>query len=99
MNLNKGIAIHAVFLIVVFLLLILILSGIFGSYIEIQNCEVAKIACLNRQKTHCFKWWKNDHTFSGNEPTWEPVKICNEEGKLVVDCEKPSALDCADMLG
>jgi len=94
---SKGIAIHAVALVVIFGFFVLVLFMVFSGYIEIQNCDVARMACANRQQTYCFTWWKNDRTFASGQPEWQALNTCNEAGEFVA-CDTPTAEQCAELI-
>lgn len=97
---SKGIAIHAMALVVIFGFMLFLIFMVFGGYLNIQNCEVLNSVCESKRQAYCADWWKNSQTFEESlRPEWEPTKACNEAGEVVENgCNEPSGSECRDFL-
>lgn len=94
---SKGVAIHALVLVVIFAFMMIVIFIIFGGYIQINNCELARVVCFNRQHAHCIGWWKVDATFQTGEPEWREVTDCDENNQIIT-CQHPDAEMCRQMI-
>jgi hypothetical protein len=95
---SKGIAIHAVALVVIFGFMLFLIFMVFGGYLDIQNCEVLNSVCDSKRLSYCTDWQWSSQTFEDSaKPEWTPTKACNEKGEVKENwCKEPSRSECQD---
>lgn len=97
---QKGVAIHAVVVVILIAFGIFFLLIILGPYLNIQNCELNVAICTNQRLSFCFNWWAKDQSFTTNKPSWRSINTCERvDGQAnFYSCPQPSADDCRELV-